>query len=114
MQRGERVIVSGRLRIRTWDKGDRSGTTAEIDAEAIGHDLLWGRSRFERSGAREAAAASSDDTSSDGAGWHAPGTQGSSADSVGGHAVGDGAAQVAATGGGSPVAHEREEEPVPF
>jgi single-strand DNA-binding protein len=124
LQRGERVIVSGRLRIRTWEKGERSGTTAEIDAEAIGHDLLWGTSRFERAGARDATAAVADENSSDGAAWYAPGTQGDSgvglgaaagdAPGAGGAAGGDEAARVAGTGAGSPVAHERLEEPVPF
>ena len=125
LQRGERVIVSGRLRIRTWEKGDRSGTTAEIDAEAIGHDLLWGTSRFERTGARDATAAVPDENSSDGAAWYAPGTQGGSgvglaADADGdaagaGRAAGsDEAARFAGTGDGSAVAPERHEEPVPF
>ncbi|MBO1901988.1 single-stranded DNA-binding protein [Leucobacter weissii] len=47
-RKGQRVIVSGRLRIRRWENGDRSGTSVEVDAEAVGHDLRWGVSRFER------------------------------------------------------------------
>lgn len=39
IQKSERVIVTGRLRIRDWESGERSGTNIEIDAEALGHDL---------------------------------------------------------------------------
>ncbi|KQV24660.1 MULTISPECIES: single-stranded DNA-binding protein [unclassified Microcella] len=49
VHKGERVIVSGRVRIRDWTSGERNGTTIEIDAEAVGHDLTWGRSSFTRS-----------------------------------------------------------------
>ena len=49
VHKGERVIVSGRVRIRNWESGERNGTTIEIDAEAVGHDLTWGRSSFTRS-----------------------------------------------------------------
>jgi single-strand DNA-binding protein len=48
LSKGDRVIVQGRLRIRDWDNGERSGTSVEIDAEAIGHDLSFGTSSFER------------------------------------------------------------------
>ena len=41
VQKGDRVIVQGRLRIRDWENTDRSGTTVEIEAEVIGHDLGW-------------------------------------------------------------------------
>jgi single-strand DNA-binding protein len=46
--KGDRVIVVGRLRIRDWENTDRSGTTVEIEADTIGHDLSWGTSKFER------------------------------------------------------------------
>lgn len=42
LNKGDRVIVSGRLRVRSWQRDDRSGTSVEIDAEGIGHDLAWG------------------------------------------------------------------------
>jgi single-strand DNA-binding protein len=41
-------VVSGRLKIRDWDNGERSGTSVEIEAAAIGHDLTFGTSSFER------------------------------------------------------------------
>lgn len=49
IEKGQRVIVTGRVRIRDWESGEKSGTTIEIDAEAIGHDLTWGRATFTRS-----------------------------------------------------------------
>ena len=49
VHKGERVIVSGRLKIRSWDTGEKSGTTIEIEADSIGHDLAWGASVFSRS-----------------------------------------------------------------
>ena len=68
LQKGERVLVTGRLRIRKWDSGERSGTSAEIDAEALGHDLRWGVSRFEKrvgaTGAEDASGTSSPGLSS--------------------------------------------------
>lgn len=110
LQRGERVIVSGRLRIRTWDKGDRSGTTAEIDAEAIGHDLLWGTTRFERAGAREPVPASTNQGSADAEGWFAPGTQ---RDPGPDEAVADNT-EGSSVPAGSLVSQEPDREPVPF
>lgn len=44
--KGDRVFVKGRLRIRQWQKEERSGTSVEIDADVIGHDLRWGTSVY--------------------------------------------------------------------
>lgn len=111
LHRGERVIVSGRLRIRNWDTGERSGTTAEIDAEAIGHDLLWGTSRFERTGARPAAsdgrtaeAEAPESAARPGAGWYPPGSPVTS----GGTSLGQESVDASLT------ASDREQEAVPF
>ena len=46
--KGERVIVSGKLRVRDWDNGERAGTSVEIEADTLGHDLCWGSSVFTR------------------------------------------------------------------
>lgn len=46
--KGERIVVHGRLRVRDWDNGERSGTSIEIEAEGMGHDLAWGTSTFNR------------------------------------------------------------------
>ena len=70
LHKGDRVILTGRLRLRDWDTGSRKGTTAEIDAEAIGHDLLWGTTRFEKEGAPAASATGAVPASN---GWPAAG-----------------------------------------
>jgi len=48
INKGDRIIVSGTLRVRDWDNGERSGTSVEIEADTIGHDLVWGTSTFTR------------------------------------------------------------------
>jgi len=48
ISKGDRIIVSGTLRIRDWDNGERSGTSVEVEAETIGHDLTYGTSNFTR------------------------------------------------------------------
>ena len=48
IKKGERVIVSGKLRIRDWANGEKTGTTIEIDADSVGHDLAWGSTLFTR------------------------------------------------------------------
>lgn len=48
VNKGDRILVTGKLRIRDWDNGERSGTSVEVEAEAIGHDLSWGESTFTR------------------------------------------------------------------
>ena len=46
--KGQRVIVTGRLRIRDWESGEKTGTTIEVDADSLGHDLVFGTSAFTR------------------------------------------------------------------
>lgn len=46
---GDSVIVTGRLRIRNWESNGKNGTSVDIDADAIGHDLRWGTSAYLRS-----------------------------------------------------------------
>ncbi|MEP6478510.1 MAG: single-stranded DNA-binding protein [Rhodoglobus sp.] len=48
VNKGDRVLVTGKLRIRDWTSGEKAGTTIDVEAEAIGHDLLWGNSVFSR------------------------------------------------------------------
>lgn len=48
VNKGDRIIVNGKLRIRDWDNGERAGTSVEIEADSIGHDLSWGSSVFTR------------------------------------------------------------------
>lgn len=48
VNKGERIVVTGKLRIRDWENTDRSGTTVEIEADSLGHDLTWGTSSYTR------------------------------------------------------------------
>lgn len=52
LAKGMPVIVTGRLKVRPWEAGDRSGTAVEIEADSIGHDLSLGTARFSRSSGR--------------------------------------------------------------
>ena len=52
LRKGDRVMVTGRLRLRDWETPVKKGVTAEIDADAVGHDLLWGTTTFHRDGAQ--------------------------------------------------------------
>jgi single-strand DNA-binding protein len=46
--KGDRIFVSGNLRVRDWDTGERAGTSVEIEAETMGHDYSWGTGVFTR------------------------------------------------------------------
>jgi single-strand DNA-binding protein len=48
VKKGERILVTGRLRIREWENGGKSGTNIDIEAESLGHDLSWGTAAFSR------------------------------------------------------------------
>jgi single-strand DNA-binding protein len=48
ISKGDRVILVGDLRVRDWDNGERAGTSVEIEATTIGHDLFYGSSVFTR------------------------------------------------------------------
>ena len=51
LRKGHPVVVHGRLRIRQFQRDDGSyGTSAELDAYALGHDLRWGVTAFTRNG----------------------------------------------------------------
>lgn len=46
---GDRLVIFGKLQVRQFDREDGSrGTSADIDAYAIGHDLKYGVSQFRR------------------------------------------------------------------
>lgn len=53
LHKGERVIVSGRLKVRSWDNEKSKGTSVEIEADAVGHDLRWGTTRYARAQRRD-------------------------------------------------------------
>ena len=48
LNKGDRVVATGRVKVRNGQNEDKSGTSIEIEADALGHDLLWGTSAFER------------------------------------------------------------------
>ena len=48
ISKGERVLITGKLRVRDWDNGERAGTSVEVEADSMGHDITWGTSVFTR------------------------------------------------------------------
>ena len=49
IEKGQPLVVSGRQRISRWNREDGTqGTTVEVDAFGIGHDLNYGTSTFAR------------------------------------------------------------------
>lgn len=64
VHKGERVLVTGRLRIREWQTDERAGTTVDIEADAIGHDLAWGTSSYSRAVSALAASGAESEPSS--------------------------------------------------
>lgn len=53
LSRGQRVIVTGSLRVRPWSKLADDGTeihgkSVDIRANAVGHDLMWGTTTYRR------------------------------------------------------------------
>lgn len=46
VHRGDNVIVSGRLRVRTWENEKGRGTAVDVEADAVGHNLTWGTSTY--------------------------------------------------------------------
>ncbi|SDK70755.1 single-strand DNA-binding protein [Cryobacterium psychrotolerans] len=49
VRKGQHVVVTGRLRVRDWENADRNGTSVELEADAIGHDLTWCTTAYVRS-----------------------------------------------------------------
>jgi len=48
VKKGDPVVVAGRMRVRQWDTADREGSTVEIEANSVGHDLSRGTSTFRK------------------------------------------------------------------
>ena len=57
LRKGQRVVLTGRLRLREWENESKRGVSADVTVDAIGHDLRWGTSTFERAGKPSADAA---------------------------------------------------------
>ena len=50
LSKGEHVVVTGRLVVRHWTNAEKSGTSVEIIADSVGHDLTWYTTTPVRSG----------------------------------------------------------------
>jgi single-strand DNA-binding protein len=48
IKKGERVVVTGRLKVRDWEAGGKRGINVDVEADALGHDLSWGTAAFSR------------------------------------------------------------------
>jgi len=94
LAKGDRVVVTGRLRVSEWERDGRHGISVDILAEGIGHDLLFGTSSYSKNPSAapaqneqtgEAGGSSFDASDAqakvDAGGWALPG---GSADEVGG------------------------------
>jgi single-strand DNA-binding protein len=46
---GDPVVATGRLRISRWRRGEENMVSAELDVQAIGHDLRWGTTVYRKS-----------------------------------------------------------------
>jgi single-strand DNA-binding protein len=69
LRKGERVVVRGRLRLRAWDTGEKSGLAVEIEADAVGHDLGWGVSSWQKAGPARSADDLAPASSATGGNW---------------------------------------------
>ena len=48
VEKGQRVLVSGQIRVRDWQSSGQQGTTIEVEADTLGHDLQYGTATFTR------------------------------------------------------------------
>ncbi|WP_194411452.1 single-stranded DNA-binding protein [Microbacterium cremeum] len=116
LSKGDRVILTGRLRLREWDNGTRKGISVEIDAEALGHDLLWGTTTFtkdERSARAERDSSWAPPAPEDA--WAAPGVASSADAPATAQAAEEGAAaQPVLAGAAGPGPESGSDADVPF
>jgi len=48
INKGEHVVISGKLKVTEWRQSDRSGTNVDVIADAVGHDLRFGTTALSR------------------------------------------------------------------
>ena len=48
LHKGDPVVIVGRLALREWEQDGRAGSTLDLTADVIGHDLTRGTATFER------------------------------------------------------------------
>lgn len=46
LSKGQPVVLHGRQTVRPWERDGKTGTSVDIDADAVGHDLRWGTTAF--------------------------------------------------------------------
>jgi single-strand DNA-binding protein len=55
VEKGQPVVVHGRLHVTSYEKEGQPRTAVEIEARALGHDLSWGVSSFTKAALRTSA-----------------------------------------------------------
>jgi single-strand DNA-binding protein len=55
VEKGDPLVITGRLNVRSWQRDDRWHTKVEVEASSLGHDLSRGTTRFTRALRRESA-----------------------------------------------------------
>lgn len=65
LNKGDRVVAVGRLKVREWSNDDRSGTSVEVEADSLGHDLHWGVTSYQRVARGEPDESATDDKDPD-------------------------------------------------
>ncbi|MEL4318128.1 single-stranded DNA-binding protein [Leifsonia sp. YIM 134122] len=76
VHRGDNVIVSGRLRVRTWENDKGRGTAVDLEADAVGHNLAWGTSTYSKTHRTESASQDTTDLQAQQSEHRQPGTGG--------------------------------------
>lgn len=56
VEKGDPLVVAGRLSVREWQRDERWHTSVEVEAFSLGHDLARGTSHFTRATRRESDA----------------------------------------------------------
>lgn len=113
--KGERVIIMGRLRVRRWESGEKTGTSVDVEADALGHDVRWGVSRFERANPPEQTSEGGafEPTEREGAsanGWGLAPTEFTGGTIDGGGTIGGGTGDAATGDGGAGDVDEHPEQ----
>ena len=50
LEKGQRVILAGKLKVRHWEANGRTGTSVDLEATSIGPDLMFGVATFVKDG----------------------------------------------------------------
>jgi len=51
LSRGDRVVVTGRLKVNEWERDGKHGISVELLADGIGHDLMFGTTVYMKNSA---------------------------------------------------------------